>query len=251
MRVRWYGTASVEIAHAADRILFDPFVPLKGSTVNVTIEKYDGFSDVFVTHGHFDHISDLPEVAKRNPRVVIHCTRTPFRTLAAKGVPQGNLDLITYGQEIHIGDITLHVFHGRHAVLDVTVSRLVRVLRSPAKRNLFHIARENRVCKENDETVCYQVEAGGKSIFLMGSLNMRDDAAYPTGPDLLVLTYNGWKVNFPPAVKVIERLQPKRVILTHYDATFPPLTTPVDPTPLLKRYPDLVSTVRYEEEIEV
>jgi len=252
MKIKWYGTASVEIIHLSTHILFDPFVPLKGSSISFSIDKYDGFSDIFVTHGHFDHISNLPEIVKRNSEVIIHCTKTPFKTLTLKGIPERNLNLITYGQEIHIGDITLRVFHGRHAVLDtISFSKLMHILKSPSRGNLPHIIRENRVCKENDETVCYHIETDGKYIFLMGSLNLRDDIEYPTGSDFLVLPYNGWKDNFPPALRIIERLQPKKVILTHYDVTFPPITMPVDLTPLLEKYPNIVSTIPYEKEVKI
>ena len=60
----------------------------------------------------------------------------------------------------------------------------------------------------------------------MGSMNLREDEAYPKNADLLVLPYNGWEDNFPPAARIIERLNPKRIVLTHYDDTFPPVTMP-------------------------
>ena len=63
---------------------------------------------------------------------------------------------------------------------------------------------------------------------------------YPTEADLLILPYNGWADNLPPAERVIRRLRPKRVLLDHWDDTFPPVTRPLDLTPILERYPDLV-----------
>ena len=61
--------------------------------------------------------------------------------------------------------------------------------------------------------------------------------------DLLVLPYNGWEDNYPPAVRIIERLNPKRVVLDHYDDTFPPVTMPLDLSPLLDKYSGLVTTM--------
>ena len=52
MDLIWYGTASVEAVCGEGKLLFDPFVPLKGSSVKVGIEEYDGFSAVFLTHCH-------------------------------------------------------------------------------------------------------------------------------------------------------------------------------------------------------
>ena len=76
MHLIWHGTASIEAVCEAGRVLFDPFVPFKGSPVKVDLAEFDGFSDIFVTHCHFDHVMNLPELVRRNPDVVIHWKRT-------------------------------------------------------------------------------------------------------------------------------------------------------------------------------
>ena len=248
MHLIWHGTASVEAVCGQGRILFDPFVPLKGSPVDVKLADFDGFTDIFVTHGHIDHISDLPKIVHRNPDVRIYCTQTPAVTLVRKGVPEKNLKRISYGQELQVQGFTVRTFHGRHAVLPMgDVGRGLKMLGSPALGNLPHIIRECLQCKENGETVFYEIEADGKRVCLMGSLNLREDEDYPVGADLLVLPYNGWNDNLPPAVETIERLRPKRVVLDHWDDTFPPLTGPLDLSPVLERYPDLVTPMVLNE----
>ncbi len=234
MKAIWHGTASIELVNGQGKLLFDPFVPLKGSPVAVSIDEFDGFSDIFVTHGHFDHIVDIPEICKRNPEVRIHCTQTPFSTLMAKGVPEENLRLLTFGQSTEVNGFTIKAIHGKHAKLPQLSPKLfLSFIRHPARGNIPYIIRENRVCRENDETVFYKVESDGSTLFLMGSLNLWDDTEYPDGADLLILPYNGWTDNYPPALRVMERLKPKRVVLDHYDDTFPPLTAPPDLTPVL------------------
>ena len=104
---------------------------------------------------------------------------------------------------------------------------------------------------ENDETVFYKIEADEKNICLMGSMNLRDEIHYPVDADLLILPYNGWEDNFPPAVRIIERLKPKRVLLDHYDDTFPPLTMPLDLEPILEKYKGLVRAMQLGEVEEV
>lgn len=242
MELIWHGTAAIEIVCSSGRLLFDPFVPLKGAGVDVGIREFDGFSDIFVTHRHFDHISDLPEIVRRNPDVKVHCTAAPYAALVRKGVPESNLDRIGFGQTILCQGFTIRTFHGRHAVLPtLSFSRLGYALKSPARGNLPHILRENRRCRENNETVFYQIDAEGRSISLMGSLNLREDVDYPTGSDALVLPYNGWEDNYPPAASVINRLKPQSVFLDHYDDTFPPLTIPLDLSPILTYDPDVVA----------
>ena len=242
MEIVWHGTASIEVISASGRMIFDPFVPLKGSRVAVKIEDYNGFTDILVTHGHLDHLVNIPEIVARNPLAHVYCTETPYRTLVKKGVPKDNLSKITYGQILEVNGIFIKAFHGRHAVLPKANPRIVlSVLKSPHIGNLLYIIRENRLCPENDETLFYQIEADGKSLSLMGSMNLRDDTDYPIGADLLVLPYNGWDDNYPHAVEMIERLKPKKVLLDHYDDTFPPLTGPMDLSPILQKYKSIIA----------
>lgn len=246
MDLVWHGTASVEMRCDKGRILFDPFIPLKGADKRVGIEEYDGIRDIFVTHGHFDHISDLPEIAGRNPDVCIYCTRAPYRTLLKKGVPVKNLRTISFGEVLHAAGFTIRVLQGKHAILPWrSPRRWSYVLRSGHRDNLPHILRENLVCREMGETVFYRIEEDGAVVDLMGSLNLREDMHYPAGADLLILPYNGWEDNYRPAVQVIERLQPKKILLDHYDDTFPPLTMPLDLDPILNRYGKRIRAAAY------
>lgn len=250
MEIVWHATASVELVSGASRLLSDPFLPLRGAVWDTDISCYDGFADILVTHGHFDHIAHIPEIVRRNPGTLVHCTETPYRTLLRKGVPEASLELVKYGDGLALGGFSVSVFHGRHAVLPrATPKRVLSVLCGKHASNLPFIIRENRMCAENGETVMYLVRAEGLEVALMGSMNLRDDVSYPEGSDLLLLPYNGWEDNFPPAVKVIERLRPKKVLLTHWDDTFPPVTGPVDRRPLYERFPSLITECRPGERV--
>ena len=239
MKAIWHGTASIELINEQGKILFDPFVPLKGSSVPVTPEEFDGFTDIFVTHGHLDHIVCIPEIYKRNPGIRVYCTETPYQALSKKGIPKGNLRRLSYGQSMEVNGFRIQVLRGKHAELpSLTLPLLASFIRSPARGNIPYLVKENRKCRENDETVVYQIEAEGRTVALLGSLNLRDDVRYPTDADVLILPYNGWADNLPPAIRAIERLRPKRVYLDHYDDTFPPLTSQLDLSPVLE-YPGL------------
>lgn len=248
MEIIWHGTASVELRSEDSRILVDPFVPLKRAQWSTKLSTYDGFSDILITHGHFDHIASIPAIIARNPGTIVHCTATPFQTLLQKGVSESNLAEVRYGETLSVGRFCVQVLHGKHAVLPkATFRRVASILCRSSIGNLPYILRENRLCRENDETVLYVIGAEGREVTLMGSLNLRDGDEYPTGSDLLVLPYNGWEDNFPPAVEVIGKLMPRQVLLTHWDNTFPPVTGYVDRKPILQRYPGIVKESGKEE----
>ena len=117
MEIKWFGTASIELKNETGKILFDPFVPLKGSNVKIQIEDFDGNDTIFVTHGHLDHIVNIPEIHKRNPNVKIYCTKTPYKALTKKGVPETNLIKISAGEEIIVHDFKIKTYQSKHAVL--------------------------------------------------------------------------------------------------------------------------------------
>lgn len=239
MEIKWHGTASIELNNENGKILFDPFVPLKGSPVKVTIEDFDGIDTIFVTHGHIDHILSLPDIWKRNRDVKIYCTKTPYHTLMKKGIPKANLQLIEYGQSFFVKGFQIKAVHSKHAILPkITVKRIFSTLCNGHILNIPFITLQNRICKENDETVMYEVAEAEKTVVVMGSMNLREDVAYQSGMDMLILPYNGWEDNLSPAIKVIERLKPKKILLDHYDDTFPPITTTVDTTEIVNRYPE-------------
>ena len=253
MHLIWHGTAAIEAVCETGRILFDPFVPFKGSPVKVELSEYDGFSDIFVTHCHFDHVTNLPELVKRNPGVTVRCTRAVWEQLSKKGkIPEQNLSLLRFGDELTVNGFTVRLWHGKHAVLPkADGKRILSWVKSPARGNIPRLIREFFGWDEGDECVFYTIEAEGKTVALMGSMNLREEIEYPTGADVLVLPYNGWPDNLPPAKAIIERLKPTAVLLDHWDDTFPPLTTPVDNAPVVETFPGLVKPLVLHQAVQI
>lgn len=244
MNITWLGTASLVLEAAGERILFDPFLELRGGTHPGDLEDYLREETIFITHGHFDHLYFIPEILEKGDATVF-CTECPARTLEKYAQDTQNVVKLRIGDEIAIGDVKIRVLQGRHIVFD---KRLVKYILKPRRllkygKNLPFLFWANRAFQEGGETVTYHIQAEGKEILLFGSLNLDPETVYPQNVDLLILPYQGSCELEKEAQRFIEQLHPKKILLTHFDNAFPPLSQDVDTRPLKnmmdKKYPEI------------
>lgn len=242
MKLQWYGTAALRISDGNTAIAFDPFLGIpKGSrrpqSVSADIpSELRQVSDVFVTHGHFDHMIQIPALYAEGS-AVIHATRTPCATLEKHGMPEERLDVISSGGHYTVGNIAITVMQGRHCVFDkaLVVRTALRYFRPGCLRHGLRLLRCNKNYPENGETLFYELECRGHRCQIMGSMGLDPEVTYPTGADLLILPYQGKSRPEAYAASLVERLQPKAVLLDHYDDSFPPMTAPI-PTTAFETY---------------
>lgn len=232
MKLSWYGTASVMLESDGYRLLFDPFlgIPIQDSLCRRKLRavKLRTADAVLVTHGHFDHILDIPRLYKGSD-IKVYATKTPCRTLIAHGLPKENLTLISPGVSFKLGNFTIHVYQGRHCRFDlgVMVKTIFKKETLLHTKRLYELIKLNRRFEENGETLFYEIEAEGKRIQLMGSMGTDIDTLYPTGADVLILPFQGTGDPSRTVRPIIEKLRPKSIYLDHYDDTFPPMSSQI------------------------
>ena len=255
MKLTWMGTAALLFEEADHVIAFDPFpgIPygaLKrgGKDLPVCVKKrrrrdarmFRRAAEVFVTHGHLDHICYIPALyGGENSTARVTCTRTPFETLAGLGFPADRLREVGTGgivpaegaRPVETGPFMLRAWPSRHCRFDREL-----ILRTALSRrllthlpDLFRMGRALRSFPEAGETLFWELTCGGTRVQILGSLNLRDDVTYPSGADVLILPYQGksGRLLAETAAGIIGRLRPKTVLLDHYDDTFPPLSADV------------------------
>ena len=80
MKITWMGTASFSIESGGERLLFDPYLQMRGGENFVSFDDLLEFDTVFVTHCHFDHLMYVPELLEEGEATVF-CTEQCCRTM--------------------------------------------------------------------------------------------------------------------------------------------------------------------------
>lgn len=258
MKISWYGTASVLLQSGKDAVLFDPFFSLNPALPQTDSAIFTSPPHIFITHAHIDHLLYIKSILDKGSGRV-HCTAAAQQVLLKQGADADRIDVIEPGARIRVGGLSIAVYKGRHIrfdtklVLSTMFNRRIRRFRSNRK----YIVRNNRQFREQGETVIYEVSSkSGKSVLILGSLGLDDSETYPVGASLLVLPYQGSSKLLEQALPIVDQLGPKTVLLDHFDDSFPPISSAIDPEPFIEAmkesYPEIpVIVPRYGESYKV
>ena len=170
MKLCWFSTAAFTLRSGETTVAFDPFLglPLGKRWPDLTGTAFRDASAVFVTHGHVDHILEIPALLAGS-KVPVYATGTPCRTLRKRGVSPDRLRRIRPGETAEVGPFAVTAFQGRHCRFDGPLIRqtVPRLCRHPLRtaRLLLYVAEY----PEKGETLFYEVTAGGRRVQVMGS----------------------------------------------------------------------------------
>ena len=131
VRLRWLGTNAWEITGGDATVLIDPWVTrfetgaTKGSDWNreaplvideEAVDEHIGPADcILITHGHWDHIADVPYVAARTGATVLG-TETHLNLLRALDTPEEQLSQVEGGERHSFDGFTVEVLKAHHNV---------------------------------------------------------------------------------------------------------------------------------------
>jgi len=240
MNISWYQTATLIVEKEDTKILFDPFftiTPQRNIYRSEFLETFQSVDAIVITHGHFDHIRDVPEIIK-DKDIPVYCTGAPLKMLQKRVGSKANLKCIAPGDSFCIGDIEITAYKGTHASFGLplilkTVFRKQFWAMLPAVMrigfNAMFIEREAK------QILVFEVKDGEKSILILGSMGLFKEEKYPQNVDLLALPYQGRSDLAEYSMKVIETVHPKKVLLTHFNDYCPPISSKVDYTPFLDK----------------
>jgi L-ascorbate metabolism protein UlaG (beta-lactamase superfamily) len=244
MVLRWWGNNGWEIRIGSKTILIDPWLtrfktgtytpagadPRTPLTVNRAL--IDGYLDrgvlradhILVTHGHYDHLTDVPYLAERTGATVIG-TETHLSLMAAMGAPEEQLAIATGGEDLTFDGYSIRVLRSLHSA---TGSRAQVAF--PGTRPLSRRDRP-RVISDLLEggTLAYVVSGGGASVLDFGGSNYVESELAGLRPDVVLLPPGGAKVReyVPRLLRTLGG--PRWVAATHWDDFDLPLGQAHDP----------------------
>ncbi|MFI1864726.1 MBL fold metallo-hydrolase [Streptomyces jumonjinensis] len=248
VELRWLGVSGWEIVIDGGRsILFDPYLsrmPCKGrsgaldprlplrpdraAVERVAARHLRGAPElILVSHGHFDHLADVPQLlarpAWRRARIRTLCDETVRHLLTAMGTPQARADDVIQvkgGEYLQFDGYTVEVFRSLHSQL------ADHGYFAPGRR----VARPRRLAVLGDlvegDTLSYQVSVdGGPAILLMGAGNFVERELTGIRPDVALVPMSSHSAVHRYVERFLGALgHPPLLIPSHHDDMVTPLT---------------------------
>ena len=216
--LRWLGNAGFEFKMDDLTVVVDPFLTRpkvrnlyfgRVAPDQAALRKYIPHCDhLLVTHAHFDHCMDVPEIALRTGATV-HGSANTCAIMRIAGVPLNQIHGISAGDSFYIGNIRVSVLPATHPWLPgYYYARPKPAMRFPARLQDYRM----------DACYSYLLESQGRRMLIWSST--RSEGA--PRADLLTcraVSSQRWYED------LLEQVQPRVVIPQHWDDFFQPLST--------------------------
>ncbi len=242
MDIMWLGCAGFSIRTRHSHILLDPFLsrnsqarPVQPLTPETLVKERGPFQAILLSHGHFDHLADVPSLANRMPRAKIYCHEEPARTLVRNGVPRSRIHTVSpVDGPFSLNGIQAQCLASHHIRFDpplvwATLKRMGRKWHRLIP--LFHHFPSGRV-------LAWRLDIQGKTLLFMGSACTRRPALDHMAKrpiDLLLIPLQGHSRICDIAAHQVKILCPEQVFPHHMDDFYPPMSQAVDIHPFCRK----------------
>lgn len=121
VRLRWLGCACFELDFGGTTVVTDPWITANRRT-ELTWEAVEKCDCIALTHGHFDHILDIPALAKKFSPRILCAERTAIPLMKWADVNPMCVYPMTPNLELDLDTVCIKTLFGRHGVLPGTVN---------------------------------------------------------------------------------------------------------------------------------
>lgn len=239
VRIRWLGTAGFELACDGHVVLIDPYltraslrrcvmVPLRSDAA--TVRRYITAADAIVCgHTHFDHVLDVPTIARLTGGKV-YGSRSAVNLCRAAGIDASQLaDVESPGRAttVEVGPFRLRFVPSAHSPflfgrvpLEGDISDCDEV---PLRTNQYRCGAVFGVL----------IEVAGRTLYHVGSANLAQRPPVPN-VDLLLLCTAGWHATRDFPRRMLSAVSPGAVLLSHWDNFFTPIERSATALPAIR-----------------
>ncbi len=235
MELTWWGTAAFRIKTGNLVFLLDPYVSRNEKARPGQYLKAEDVSDgelIFLSHGHFDHILDVPVIAQLAGSTV-YCSAEAENTLIEKGLSKNRVHRVeTDGYTIDFDGHQVRAFFSEHVKFDMKL-----LLKTLLKMNI-RIFRYIPLLKEfpAGQVLSWRFSIEGKILHFFGSGGSPPEELEKLASrstDILLVPLQGHSNICDIALEYVKVMQPKIVIPHHQDDFFPPISSMVDIRPFV------------------
>ncbi|OEJ23426.1 MBL fold metallo-hydrolase [Streptomyces agglomeratus] len=242
---RWLGTSGWRIDVDGRTVLFDPYLTrfktglfdggfkpgTKLRSDPGLVREHIGHPEiVLVSHSHWDHVADVPHIAKSTGARIVG-TETTFHLLVAFGVDPAQISVVKGGEVLDFGGLTVEVVSSLHSRNKRHSYFAPGTLNAPPAA----VPRTISDLPEGD-TLAFQVTAGsgGPSAFLMGASDFSERAVQGLSPDLAMVAVPSSASTSRYVPRLLRALgRPGVVVPVHWDNFEEPLSEPPRRDPVM------------------
>jgi L-ascorbate metabolism protein UlaG (beta-lactamase superfamily) len=229
LHFRWLGVAGLELTCASETLLIDPFFtrpPFRRLWFGrvepdhaLIASHLPRCGHILVSHSHYDHLMDVPDVARYTGAHVYGSTNT-CELLMVCGLPDEQIHLIDAGDELTLGCFKVNVLAARHGwAPGYSSGRVHKGLQHPLRLCDYVLG----------DYHSFLIQLPGLRILNWCGIDLQS-----APPANVLFTLPTSRPGFLEAL--LAAVQPRLVIPVHWDDLFRPLTKPVRPYYELPRW---------------
>jgi len=219
----YLGVAGWQVTNGAHTLLFDPYfsrvdvdndsatiLPNEALITRHAPAHADG---ILVGHSHYDHLLDVPTIAKRTGATVVG-TESTMNVARAAGVEPSHLRLARGGETFDIGPFNVRAIRALHSLTGQPDAPIPANITMPMAASAYN----------EGGTLQFLVRFEGRTILFIGTANFVESELEGLRPDIAIIAV-GLRDKIPDySCRLMRALgKPRLVFTNHFDAHWKPL----------------------------